>query len=129
MLDQFFRFLLTLTWLGLSYVMLAIIGVEWWRSTGSESTQPEARFLINAVALLSATSLAYWLQARWVFARCRSLGGWSRYMALMFCLWVLHEVLLVVLLAILPLSYPAILIMSLVASLGLAFILCKKYIF
>jgi len=29
----------------------------------------------------------------------------------------------------LPLSYPAVLVMSLVAGLGLAFMVCKKYIF
>jgi putative flippase GtrA len=129
MFDQFFRFVLTLTLLGLFYITLAIIGIEGWRFAGSDTNQHAARFLINALALLSAASLAYWLQARWVFSRRRSLAKWGQYMACLFCLWVLHELLLTVMLAVLPLSYPTVLVMSLVAGLVLAFMVCKKYIF
>jgi hypothetical protein len=129
MFDQFFRFVVTLTLPGLFYITLTIMAVEGWRFAGNDSSQHEARFLINALALLSAASLAYWLQSRWVFGRSRSLAKWWQYIACLFCLWVLHELLLTVMLAMLPLSYPAVLVMSLVAGLGLAFMVCKKYIF
>jgi hypothetical protein len=47
----------------------------------------------------------------------------------MAAIWILHELLLTVMLAVLALSYPLVLALTLCVSLGLAFLGCKKYIF
>jgi hypothetical protein len=129
MLDQFFRFFLSLTWSGLFYMVLAIVGVESWRLTSAEESTDDVRFLINALALVGGATLAYWLQSGWVFRRRRALAQWGRYMAFMLSLGILHELLLSVMLFVLPVSYPITLLITLCLSLGLAFIVCKKYIF
>jgi putative flippase GtrA len=129
MFDQFFRFLFTLSCAGLYYVILVIAGVELWRLTSLDELPDWARFSGNILALLTGAVAAYCLQSRWVFRRRTELKNCGRYVGLMAAIWILHELLLTVMLAVLALSYPLVLALTLCVSLGLAFLGCKKYIF
>jgi putative flippase GtrA len=129
MLDQFFRFLFTLTMSGLFYMALLIAGMELGRLANVEELPDWVRFSGNILALLTGAVVAYCLQSRWVFRRRAELKNCGRYVGLMAAIWILHELLLTVMLAVLALSYPLVLALALCVSLGLAFLACKKYIF
>jgi len=127
--DQFFRFLFTLTLSGLFYMTLAVVGVESWRLINGEEMDAWGRLITNALSLPVAAGLSYWMHSRWVFRHRAELKNCGVYILFMVIIWVLHEVFLTVLLAVLAWSYPIVLAMTLCFSLSLAYAGCKKYIF
>jgi hypothetical protein len=129
MFDQFFRFLFTLTLSGLFYMTLVIAGVESWHLISGDEMDAWGRLVTNALSLMVVAGLAYSLHSRWVFRRRAELKKCGVYILFMAVIWVLHEVFLAVMLAVLAWSYPVVLAMTLCFSLSLAYVGCKKYIF